>query len=280
MNTKALYGLMLAALVPLVSYFIVKKFSTTAVVMPRHYIPDSVITKTNKGKLVTDTIWHTIPDFTLYNQLGNEVTLKDMVTKDSTNKVIVADFFFTHCPTICPSLTLNMKRLQESINNSQRVGDRSPDFIQFLSFSIDPERDSVARLKYWADRFQINPEQWWLLTGDKKSIYDLSINDMKLSAVDGKGVDTSFIHTDIFVLIDRNRHIRGYYRGLDSTSLSQLSKDIILLSLEKDPNEKSFFSGKLQLIAVVVLMVMIGVGLFLYFFKKSAKHATGHLEKK
>jgi protein SCO1/2 len=279
-NTKALYGLMLAALVPLVSYFIVKQFSRTAVVMPRHYVPDTVITKTKNGKLFTDTLWHSIPGFTLYNQLGNKISLNDMITKDSANKVIVADFFFTHCPTICPSLTLNMKRLQESITNSQRVGNRSPDFIQFLSFSIDPERDSVERLKYWADRFQINPEQWWLLTGDKKTIYDLSINDMKLSAVDGEGVDTSFIHTDIFVLIDRNRHIRGYYHGLDSTDLSRLSNDIILLSLEKDPNAKSFFAGKLQLIAVVVLMALIGVGIFLYFFKKSKKNAVSHLEKK
>ena len=259
---------MLAALVPLVSYFVVKRYSNTAVVMPRHYVPDTVISATKNGKLVTDTIWHTIPGFTLTNQLGQEVSLSDMVTKDSTGKIIVADFFFTHCPTICPSLTYNMKRLQESITNSRRVGNRSPDFIQFLSFSIDPERDSVERLKYWADRFQIDPDQWWLLTGDKKTIYDLSINDMKLSAVDGEGVDTSFIHTDIFVLIDRNRHIRGYYHGLDSVSLAQLSSDIILLTLEKDRSKKSFFAGKLQFMAVAALIAMIGVGLFLYFFRK------------
>ena len=259
---------MLAALLPLISYFIVKRYSETAIVLPRHYVPDTVITTTKKGKFVSDTIWHKIPEFTLTNQLGEKVSLSDMISKDSTEQIIIADFFFTHCPTICPTLTMNMKRLEESITNSERAGDKSPDFVRFLSFSIDPERDSVQRLKYWADRFQVDPEQWWLLTGDKKTIYDLSINDMKLSAVDGEGIDTSFIHTDLFVLIDRNRHIRGYYHGLDTSSLARLSHDLVILSLEKDPNRKSFLAGKLQLIAVIGLMVIIGAGLLFYFFRK------------
>jgi protein SCO1/2 len=205
----------------------------------------------------------------LTNQLGQQVSLRDMQKNDSTGKVIVADFFFTHCPTICPTLTSNMKRLQESITNSQRVGNRSPDFIRFLSFSIDPERDSVKRLKQWADRFQINPDQWWLLTGDKKTIYDLSINHFKLAAVDGEGIDTGFIHTDIFVLIDRNRNIRGYYHGLDSVALARLSRDIVLLTLEKDPHEKSYFADKLQFLVIAALIALVGVGIFLYFFRKN-----------
>jgi protein SCO1/2 len=259
---------MLAALLPLLSYFIVRQYSNRTVVLPRYYHADTVITATKDGKLVSDTTWQKIPEFTLTNQLGQQVSLSDMITKDSTGQVIVADFFFTHCPTICPSLTMNMKRLAESITNAQRVGNRQPDFIRFLSFSVDPERDSVSRLKYWADRFQVDPDLWWLLTGDKKVIYDLSINHMKLAAVDGEGVDTGFIHTDYFVLIDRNRHIRGYYRGLDSLSLGKLSRDIILLTLEKDPNEKSFLAGKLQFLAVVILIALTGVGLFLYFFTR------------
>jgi protein SCO1/2 len=259
---------MLAALLPLISYFVVKRFSDRAVVLPRYYYVDTILTTTRDGKRITDTIWEKIPDFTLTNQLGQQVSLSNMVTNDSAGQIIVADFFFTHCPTICPSLTQNMKRLSESITNAQRAGNRQPDFIRFLSFSVDPERDSVARLKYWADRFQIDPDLWWLLTGDKKTIYDLSINHMRLAAVDGEGVDTSFMHTDYFVLIDRNRHIRGYYRGLDSLSLARLSKDIILLTLEKDPKQKSFLAGKLQFLAIVALIAMMGVGVFLYFFRK------------
>jgi protein SCO1/2 len=274
-NKKALYALLLAVLVPLLSYFIVKRYSDTAIAMPRHYLPDSTFEKTVKGKKVIDTAWHRLPDFSLINQQGDTVSWDGL-----KGKVVVADFFFTHCPTICPTLTSNMRSLQQSVNNSKRVGDKTPDFLHFLSFSIDPERDSVPRLKQWADRFQVNPEQWWLLTGNKKEIYDMVINDMKLAAVDGYGVDTNFIHTDRFVLIDTNRHVRGYYHGLDSVSLRQLSADIIFLTMEKDKNRKSLFAGKLQLIAVVFLVAILSVTVLLFFLRKKQTHADTGLEKK
>jgi protein SCO1 len=274
-NTKALYALMLAILLPLVCYFIVKRSSESAIHMPRHYIADSVITTVRKGKQVSDTVWHRLPEISLTNQLGQTVSWKDM-----HGKVIVADFFFTHCPTICPALTRSMRRLQNGINNGERVGDRTPDFLHLISFSIDPERDSVAALKKWADRFQVNPDQWWLVTGDKKAIYDMAINEMKLGIVDGKGIDTDFIHTDHFVLLDTNLNIRGYYHGLDDTSVNRLSQDIILLTLEKDPKSKSFLAGKLQLIAVVFLIAMAGVGIMLFIFKKKDKNAATSLEQK
>jgi len=274
-NKRALYALMLAILLPLVSYFIVKRYSDSAVNMPRHYIADSVITTVKKGKQTTDTIWHQLPEMSLTNQLGQKVSWNDM-----HGKVIVADFFFTHCPTICPRLTLSMRRLQNGITNAQRVGDKTPDFLHLISFSIDPERDSVPELKKWADRFQVNPDQWWLVTGSKKEIYDMAIGEMKLGIVDGKGVDSEFIHTDHFVLIDTNRYIRGYYHGLDDTSMNRLSRDIILLTMEKDPKKKGFLSGKLQMIAVVFLIAMAGVGLFLFLFRKKDKYAGASLEKK
>jgi protein SCO1 len=270
-----MYALLLAALVPLLCYFIVKRYSDSAILMPRHYLADSIITKTEKGKKVFDTAWHKLPDFSLINQQGDSVSWEGL-----KGKVVVADFFFTHCPTICPALTRNMQLLQQSINNSQRVGDKTPGFLHFLSFSIDPERDSVPRLKQWADRFQVNPEQWWLLTGDKKAIYDLAINEMKIGLVDGQGVDTNFIHTDHFVLIDTNRHVRGYYHGLDSSSLRQLASDIIYLTMERDPNRKSFLAGKLQLIAVVFLVAILGVGLLLFFIRKKENYAEAGFEKK
>jgi len=216
-NSKALYSVMLALLLPLLCYFFVKRFSDGAVVMPQHYFADSVSTKIKNGKSVTDTVWHRIADFSLVNQMGDSISWKDM-----SGKIVVADFFFTHCPTICPGMTKNMKRLQESINNGQRVGDKTNQQIHFLSYSIDPERDSVQRLKYWADRFQINPDQWWLLTGNKKTIYDLIIHEMKVPVEDGQGIDTNFMHTDHFVLLDTNRYVRGFYHGLDSVSLAKL----------------------------------------------------------
>lgn len=263
MNKTALYAIILAALIPLASYFIVKKASDAAIVMPRHYFADTVITSTKKGKEVTDTVWHKITDFSFTNQLGKQVSLHDL-----RGKVVVADFFFTHCPTICPPLTNNMKWLQQSITNAQRVGDKTPDFLHFLSFSIDPERDSVPQIKHWADRFQINPDQWWLLTGEKTKIYDLANNEIKVTAVDGHGIDTSFIHTDYFVLIDTNRHVRGFYHGLDTTDLARLSNDIILLTMEKDPGRKSFLAGKLEIMAVAFIAAIIGVGALIYFIRK------------
>jgi protein SCO1 len=274
-NKKALYALLIALVVPLMCYFVVKSLSDSAIHMPKHYFPDSTYARKVKGKTVIDTAWHKLPGFALTNQLGEKVSWDRL-----KGKVVVADFFFTNCPTICPRLTTNMRWLQQSINNSQRVGDKTPDFLHFLSFSIDPERDSVPQLKKWADRFQVNPEQWWLLTGEKKEIYDMAINEMKLGVVDGHGIDTNFIHTDRFVLIDTNRQVRGFYHGLDTQSLKQLSNDIILLTMEKDPNRKFFLSGKLELILIVFVVAIAGVSLLLYFISKKQKNVDTSLEKK
>ncbi|MCB0715016.1 MAG: SCO family protein [Chitinophagaceae bacterium] len=269
MNKKSLYGIALALVLPLMAYFFIKSKSESALHMPRHYLLDTVVSVIKNGKKETDTIWHKIPDFSLTNQEGKNVTLDSL-----KGKVIVANFFFSHCPTICPQLTMNMKRLATSVRDGEKFGNKINKQVQFLSFSIDPERDSVARLKYWANRFQVNPENWWLLTGNKKEIYDLIINDMRLAVVDGEGVDTSFIHTDRFVLIDSSRNIRGYYHGLDTLqALPQLSNDLVLLTLEKGKNEKSFFNGKLDVIALAYLFVILGVGLLYYFLRKKDKNA-------
>jgi protein SCO1 len=267
MNKTALLGLLVALALPLAGYFIVKGFSSNSLVMPRHYIYDSVSTKTVDGKMSTDTAWHVLPEFSLTNQLGQQVGWKDIGPK-----IVVADFFFTRCPTICARMTMSLKRLQDGISNSKKVGNTEADFIHFLSFSIDPQRDSVKQLKQWADRFQINPYNWWLLTGEKKAIYDMSIEHMKLGVVDGKEVDTSFYHTDLMVLIDRNRNIRGYYHGLDTMDIARLSNDIVLLSLEKDPHRKKFLEGKLELLAVLFIAAALGLVVLMYFLKKEKRN--------
>lgn len=238
--------------------------SRDAIMLPRHYFPDSVYQTTKRGKKVTDTAWHRLADFKLQNQLGNEVGWEDL-----QDKIIVADFFFTRCPTICPGMTQNMKRLAETIHNGKRVGDRTNRAVHFLSFSIDPERDSLERLQYWANRFQINPETWWLLTGNKKQIYSLAIDEMKLGLIDGENVDTNFVHSDKFVLIDVNRQVRGYYSGLDPDDLSRLQRDIILLTMEKNPNRRSFFEGKLVIMGVSFLLAILGVFLLLTLLKRN-----------
>jgi protein SCO1/2 len=282
-NKTALYALMLAILLPLTAYFIIKQLSKEAIHIPQPIYEDTTISKVANGKITNETIWHKIPDFTLTNQDGKQVSLHDMVrfdpeTGDTVPKIIVANFFFTHCATICPGMTMNIKKLQESIKKSEKVGDRTADFVQFLSFSVDPDRDSVAALKKWADRFQINPDNWWLLTGEKKTIYDLSLKHMNLSVQDPQGVDTGFFHTDIVVLIDRDRVIRmprdeygnpRAYRATEERDLIKLSEDIILLMLEKDKKRKSFFAGKLELIGVVFLLALVGLGIFLIVLRKT-----------
>jgi protein SCO1/2 len=284
MNKKALYGILIALLIPLVAYLIMRTVDTVA--PPHRVFFDSVSAKISKGKEVTDTVWSRVPDFSFTNQSGQKVSWKDLMYQrnDSTieGKIVVIDFFFTHCPTICPTMTRNMKRLRDNIKNNNAVGDREADFVQFLSVSVDPERDSVPELKKWADRFQINPENWWLLTGNKKEIYDWARNGLKLAIVDGGNVDTNFMHPQLFMLLDKDRVIRArkdengnvkMYNGLDSTDLKNLAEDIVLLSLEKDPKRKSPLAGKIELIAIVFAIVAVGIVFLILFMKKEDRRA-------
>jgi protein SCO1/2 len=232
-SKKALLSLCIVALLPIVSYLIVKRASDDAVVMPRHYFPDSVINKVVDGKTVTDTVWHRLENISLVNQLGDTVSLDDI-----SGSIIIADFIFTRCPSICPTLTKNMKELQDAMKmkDSRRRIDSS--YVRFISFTVDPQRDTPEVLKHYADKYAVNHDTWWFLTGDKKKIYDYALNELKLGLQDGNGVDSNFIHTDKFVLIDKYRIVRGYYDGTDSTSMSKLAEDLTMLMLEKDKKTK------------------------------------------
>jgi protein SCO1/2 len=233
LNKTALAGIFLAVIVPVICYFIVDHYSTDAVDMPRRYYVDTVLTKIEGGKEITDTVWHKVANIQLTNQLGQEVSLDDI-----QGKVIVANFFFTRCPSICPALTVNMKRLQNALKLQDVTRKIDTTFVQFLSFSVDPERDSAVQLKKFADRYGVNHDVWWMLTGDKKTIYDFALNEVKLSAIDGEGVDSNFIHTEKFVLMDRDRVVRGYYNGLDSMAMADLAGDIVKIFIEKDKKKK------------------------------------------
>lgn len=274
MNKNAAIATFIALGIALIAYFLMRFAPTVA---PPHRIwVDSLISNVSGGKRSTDTVWKKVPDFKLTNQLGQTVSWKDM--KD---KIVVADFIFTTCPEICPQMTRNMKMLQDAIKNNNKVGDRHADFVQFISFTVDPERDSVPRLKAFADRFQIDPQNWWLLTGDKKQIYDLAREGM-MEGVEQTNVDSAFIHPQRFYLIDKERVVRArkdelgnvhLYYGLDSNDVRTLAEDIVLLSLEKDPHKKSFLAGKLELIAVVFVIAAIGLVAFFTYLKREKKTA-------
>jgi len=163
--------------------------------------------------------FHTIPDFSLTNQNGKNITQNTF-----ENKIYVADFFFTTCPGICPMMTDNMTLVQEAFKND--------DEILLLSHSVTPSIDSVAQLKKYAIDKEVG-KNWHLVTGDKKEIYDLGRKSYFVEEDLGKpkSID-DFLHTENFILIDKNKHIRGIYNGLSKNSVKQLIADIKTLKLE------------------------------------------------
>ncbi|MBC7507666.1 MAG: SCO family protein [Ferruginibacter sp.] len=232
MNKRAIVGLMVAIILPFVGYFMVKHYGEAAVQMPHRYFFDSVATTEKNGKIITDTIWHTVKNMSFTNQLGKTVTLDDL-----KGKIVVIDFFFTRCPAVCPSMAKAIKRLQNSFVNS------NDSIVQFVSVSIDPEHDSVPQLRKFANRYTSNHDSWWFVTGNKKDIYDFALQEMKANVAD-INIDTAFIHTENFFLLDKNRVIRGWYNGLDTVAQTKLVRDIPLLMLEK--NKKKTFKEFLK----------------------------------
>ena len=227
--------------------------------MPRRYFYDSVVTAEKNGKLSMDTLWHAVSNMEFTNQLGKKVSLDDL-----RGKVLVVDYFFTTCPSICPRMATNMKRLQNSFIKNESI-------VQFLSISIDPERDSVPRLRAFADKYRANHDSWWFLTGDKQKIYDLAIKEMKANVAD-VGADTAFPHTENFFLLDTNRVVRGWYNGLDTLALARLANDIPTLMLERDKKAPSVFRDFIPILPVIFAgMGILFIGILLLNRNKKRK---------
>ena len=162
--------------------------------------------------------YHKIAPFSLTNQNGKTVTELDYL-----NKIYVADFFFTTCPTICPKMTENMGALQKEFLADPQV--------KFLSYSVTPQIDSVAQLKKYALEKGVIAGKWHLVTGDKKEIYDLARRSY-LVAKDQPFSSYDLIHTENFVLVDPERRIRGFYDGTDPEAIENLLSDIAILQKE------------------------------------------------
>ena len=171
-----------------------------------------------KTELVDSTLqhvkkYHTIADFSLTNQNGKTITHEDY-----TNKIYIADFFFTTCPTICPIMTKNMASLQEKILDDQEV--------MLLSHSVTPEIDSVPQLKKYALEKGVRDSKWNLVTGDKKQIYELARKSYMAVKTDGDGGKYDMIHTENFILVDKERRIRGFYDGTKPEEMEVLLEDL------------------------------------------------------
>ena len=159
--------------------------------------------------------YHTISDFSLTNQNGETITQEDY--KD---KIYIADFFFTTCPTICPIMTKNMADLQKELKGDE---------VMLLSHSVTPEIDSVAQLKKYALEKGVDDSKWNLVTGDKKQIYELARKSYLAVKTDGDGGPFDMIHTENFILVDKERRIRGFYDGTKKEDMEQLLQDLEIL---------------------------------------------------
>lgn len=174
--------------------------------------------ETNGG--VIDTTYKTIPDFIFIDQDSNEISQKTF-----QNKIYIADFFFTTCPTICPIMKTQMFRVYEKFKGNNQVA--------FLSHTIDPKHDTVAVLKNYADGLGVSSNQWHFVTGNREAIYNIAQNHYMISAQEDKSAPGGAIHGGSFILIDKEKRIRGYYDGTNEKEVTQLINDIPFLLQEK-----------------------------------------------
>ncbi|MFV1448390.1 SCO family protein [Maribacter sp. HS] len=165
--------------------------------------------------------YHTIADFSLTNQNGEIITQEDY-----KGKIYIADFFFTTCPTICPIMTKNMVDLQRALGKDSDV--------MLLSHSVTPEIDSVTQLKKYAIEKGVDDRNWNLVTGDKKQIYELARKSYLAVKTDGDGGPFDMIHTENFILVDKDKRIRGFYDGTKKEDMDKIMTDIEILKNSYD----------------------------------------------
>ena|SRR5690554_2155464 len=162
---------------------------------------------------------HKIADFSLIDQNGENFS-----TSDLEGKYYVTDFFFTTCPTICPDMSSQLVRVQNAYKENA-------DFM-IVSHSVTPDIDTPKVLLEYGKRYEADFNKWVFLTGDKKQIYDLARKSYFAATTEGDGGPDDFIHTENFVLVDKEKRIRGFYDGTDAESVDQLITDIEILAQE------------------------------------------------
>src|SRR5579872_4880391 len=163
-----------------------------------------------------------VPRFSFSDQQGRVITEKDL-----QGRVYIAEYFFTTCKGICPKMNTNMKKVAQDYVNE-------PDF-RILSYTVDPETDSVGRMKHYADSLGADPQKWYFLTGRKDSLYHLArtgylLDDPKNNAM---SISEQFLHTQFMALVDKSGRVRKIYDGLKKDELEEMEKDISTLLKEK-----------------------------------------------
>ncbi len=166
---------------------------------------------------------HKIRDFSFIDQNGQAFTKSQV-----DGKILVVEYFFTTCKGICPKMNENMTSVYETFKGNKN--------IMILSHTVDPKKDTVAAMNAYSQRFDADPVQWKFLTGDKKELYDMARYSYLISAVEDTSVvdiQSDFIHSERFVLVDPTGHIRGSYNGTDKGSVNQLIGDVQALMKEE-----------------------------------------------
>ncbi|MEM6522981.1 MAG: SCO family protein [Bacteroidota bacterium] len=166
-----------------------------------------------------DTIYHTITDFEFVNQDSSLVTQETF-----HDQIYVSDFFFTTCPTICPIMKTQMLRVYEAYKDNPQVG--------ILSHSIDPKHDTVAVLRSFAERLGVESDKWHFVTGEKDEIYKMGQTSYMVSAVEDPSEPGGFIHSGAFILVDKERRVRGIYDGTLADQVDVMMKDMEILLKE------------------------------------------------
>jgi len=223
---RYILGLTVACLLPLSLYFIARHYSSGKILLPHYYRIDRIDSVEEGGTKVYDTTYHQVRDLKGQNQLGEHVSLN----QDLKGKALVVDFIFTTCRSTCPMLSASMQMLQKS------YAKKLPEWVQFVSVSVDPGRDSVPALRAYANQYTKEHDKWWFMTGNRDSIFNYAKNELGLILSEADEPD-AMMHSNKLVLIDSSRYIRGYYDGLDTMAMRQLADDIAILYLEKKPKK-------------------------------------------
>jgi len=165
------------------------------------------------GSIIYDTLDHTIQNFRLFNQNGDIITNETL--KD---KIYIADFFFTSCPTICRKMKRNLLRVYKRYEDNH--------YVSFVSHTIDPKNDTVEKLKTYSENLEVDDAKWHFLTGDLDEIYNLGETSYMVAAKEEVTAPGGFLHGSSFLLIDKEKRIRGVYDGTSSIETNRLIIDI------------------------------------------------------
>jgi protein SCO1/2 len=179
-----------------------------------------VVAIQKNGQSVQDTVYHQIPDFEFINQDSIKVN-----NQTFEGKIYIADFFFTTCPTICPKMKSQLLRVYERYKNNPNVG--------ILSHTIDPRHDSVSTLKEFANNLGISGNMWQFVTGKKEDIYKIGQKSYMVTATEDSTQPGGIVHSGAFILVDKQRHIRGLYDGTLPDAVDKMMKDMETLLAEK-----------------------------------------------